>query len=600
MPDRFIESHIRQLPLFSRIPDEYLPWIAEAFDVMRFDAGDFVFKQGQTAQGMYMFVSGRGQLIQADNQGQQQRIGMVEPNTYLNEAALLQYIQESASLQVVEPAVVLFVERKRLREVLLHYRVLQDYVGIRVEPEAQAQVEVFRGQRPDEEVYIDTRRHWWALVRWVWLPLMVGVGLGLAALSLAPAGGVALGMMALALVVPGLMMAYIYFEWHNDHVIITNQRVIHVERVIHTMQISISETPLTSIIQVNAHYVTADPFSRLFDYGTVELRNAGDAGNMKLTIMPNPEGIQNLIFEKRSEMSERRERRQRDVMRADLERVLHGDVDMDVGEQQFPTGETNPVSSNHTMSRGANTPWQTSFMNHNGEMVYRKHFTVLLRDFTVALLWFMLTGAYFIAYLSVPALSGLGAVGLVIGVMMLVVGVIGAYWADWDWRNDYYIVGHDSIRLIHRRPLWLQNEEDRALLASVDNVQSERSGPLQALLDFGNVRISLLGGDAGDEKIFKYVPSPHRVQQEITRRQSMLMRRAEEEKERRRREEIAEYISVYHDAISSRNADLDPTVSSLFEPKDRPPAPQRHAPPDNVRPPSIPRARRDGGQNPSR
>lgn len=595
MPDRFIESHIRQLPLFSRIPDEYLPWIAEAFSVLRFEVGDFVFRQGQPAAGLYMFVSGRGQLIRADDQGNQQVIGMVEPNTYLNEAALVQYIQETASLRVAEPAVVLFVSRKRLKDVLLHYRVLQEYVGIRVEPEAQAQVEVFRGQRPNEVVLVNTRRHWWALVRWAWLPLMVGAGLVTAAMTLAPAGGVALGMLALAIIVPSLMSLYIFIEWHNDHVIITNQRVIHVERVIHTMQIAISETPLTSILQVNAHYVTADPFSRLFDYGTVELRNAGDAGNMKLTIMPNPEGIQNLIFEKRDEMSKQRERRQRDSLRADLERVLHGDVDMDVGEQQqWVSSDHKPVVGGHNMNRGGSTLWKTSFMNHNGEMIYRKHFTVLLRDFTLVLLWFMLTAAYFFAYLSLSMFGGLGAAGVLIGVVMLLIGFISAYWADWDWRNDYYIVGHDTIRLIHRRPLWLQNEEDRVLLASVDNVQSERSGLLQAVLDFGNVRISLIGGDTGDEKVFKYVPSPHRIQQEITRRQSVLLRRAEEEKERRRREEIAEYISVYHEAISGRETDLDPTVSSLFEPRNRPPAPQRHAPPDNVRPPNVPRARRDG------
>ncbi len=595
MPDRFIESHIRQLPLFSRIPDEYMPWVAEAFSLLRFEAGDFVFKQGQPAAGLYMFVSGRGQLIQTDNQGQQQRIGMVEPNTYINEAALLQYIQETASLQIVEPALVLFVSRQRLKEVLLHYQVLQDYIGIHVEPESKPKAEEFRGQRPGEEVLVNTRRHWWALVRWVWLPIMLAAALVALALAVAPAGGVSLGLLALAVIVPGLVMAYIYFEWYNDHVIITNQRVIHVERVIHTMQISISETPLTSILQVNAHYVTADPFSRLFDYGTVELRNAGDAGNIVMTIMPNPEGIQNLIFEKRDEMSNQQQRRQRDSLRADLERVIHGDVDMDVDEQQQVADPSNPTASGHTMQRGINTLWKTSFMNHNGEMIYRKHFTVLLRDFIVALLWFMVAGAYFVGYYTVPSLNNLGPAGLAIGMVMLVVGVIGAYWADWDWRNDYYIVGHDTIRLIHRRPLWLQNEEDRVLLASVDNVQSERNGPLQALLDFGHVRISLIGGDVGDEKIFKYVPSPHRVQQEITRRQSVLMRRAEEDKERRRREEIAEYISVYHEAISSRNTELDPSVSSLFEPKENPPAPQRHAPPDNVRPPNIPRARRDGG-----
>ena len=65
MPERFVQSHIRNLPLFQRLTPQQLAAMAEAFQVLRFEPNEVIFRQGQPSQGMFVFVSGRGVLTQA-------------------------------------------------------------------------------------------------------------------------------------------------------------------------------------------------------------------------------------------------------------------------------------------------------------------------------------------------------------------------------------------------------------------------------------------------------------------------------------------------------------------------------------------------------
>jgi hypothetical protein len=204
---------------------------------------------------------------------------------------------------------------------------------------------------------------------------------------------------------------------------------------------------------------------------------------------------------------------------------------------------------------------------------------------------------FLVLTLTVSALDGLGLPGPLIAVLFFFLGGIGFYWAYWDWRNDIYLVGEDIIRLIHRRPLFLQNEDDQLLLESVDNVVSERKGLFQSLLDYGNVRISLIGGDVGDAKTFYGVPHPQEVQEEITRRQSRMRNREKEEAERQRKGEIAEYLRVYHETVSGgQPAPQQPSQQPYTQqttPPPQPRAPQNRPAQDRMRPPRIPRQRDD-------
>ena len=118
---------------------------------------------------------------------------------------------------------------------------------------------------------------------------------------------------------------------------------------------------------------------------------------------------------------------------------------------------------------------------------------------------------------------------------------------------------------------------------------SDRSGLLQSMLNYGNVKISLIGSDLQDAKVFHAVPNPQAIQAEITRRQMRVKNREKEEAENRRREEMAEYISVYHESVSGgahAEGYVPPSAQSAPPPPNRPVQ-------DRRRPPSVPRQRGD-------
>ena len=563
MPDRFVETHIQQLPLFARLPLDQLRWAMDAFRMMRFEPGEMVFAQGEPTQGLYMFVSGRALLVRTDAQGRQQQIGVIGPNQYLNETALFRPGIETASLQVVETANVLYVGRKQLMTVIAHHPEMQKFIPIPVAvQQAQKQEMAFKGQRPNETVLLDTRRHWWAFVRKAWFPgVVAGALLVIAGLMTSAFLQLCLG--GLAIVLPGLLMLYFYLEWRNDHIIITNQRLIHIEQTIHTMETSISEVNMDSIHQVNADIVTSDLFSRVFGYGTVSLRTAGEAGNIYLTVIPDPDGIQDLVLQTRVQGEQAEQREHHQEIRAEIDRVLSGQ------------GGVAPAVERTTPA----------------ETVYRKHPMVWIRNLFIPGLLMVFSIVFFLLTLTVSALDGLGLLGPLIAFLFFLLGGVGFYWAYWDWRNDIYLVGEDIIRLIHRRPLFLQNEDDQLLLESVDNVVSERKGLFQSLLNYGNVRISLIGGDVGDSKTFYGVPHPQEVQEEITRRQARVRNRGKEDAERQRKGEIAEYLKVYHETVGGEQAGAQPQPQQPYTQQTPPPQPR--APQDRMRPPGIPKPRGD-------
>ncbi|MBC7870540.1 MAG: cyclic nucleotide-binding domain-containing protein [Chitinophagaceae bacterium] len=587
MPNPFIENNIRSLPLFNRLLPEQVAVMSEYVTVMRNEAGDVLFRQGEPARGMYHFVSGSAQLIQTAGDGVERQIGIIGANQYLNDAALIRIMNEAATLRVLETSIVLFIARERLIQAVIEHPELRPNLPANLVPPAapissvaaapDAKTRLFREQRENENILLDTRRHVWAYVGRVWLPGVVAF-ISLIVAFLMPSVLAGLTVFGLGLIIPGLLMLYFYFEWRNDHVIITDQRVIRIERTIPTFQTVVSEVAIGSIQEVKTDIVTSDPASRFLDFGTVTLKTAGDAGNLKLTMIPAPQKIQKLIFDNRELYQQKVSLQQRSVIRSEVDRIVGGDTP---GASQKPAGQPDQV-------------------------VYRKHILYRVQlSLWPALLILFAVGLIIVSTIS-PSLGNTPLLP-VIGFGLILVGGAWLYWTDWDWRHDMYIVGNDTIQLIHRRPLWLQNESDQLSLSKVDSVVSDQNGLLQSIFDFGNVKISLVGGDPGSEKVFRSVGEPQEVQAEIARRQQQLRTRNAAEAERRRRSEIAEYLSVYHESVSGAPPDQAqaPQIPAANEPPSAPPQARRILPAqpnteqpipqvrDRTRPPNVPRAKSD-------
>jgi membrane protein YdbS with pleckstrin-like domain len=429
----------------------------------------------------------------------------------------------------------------------------------------------FRSQRDDESVLLDFRRHWWSWVGRVWVPalfLILMVTLSI----LVSSALLALTFMGLGVVVGGLSMLFFYLEWANDHVIVTDQRIVRINRTILTLRTNISEIPLGSIQEVNADEYTRDPFSRVFHFGRVELRTAGDGGNIILSHIPRPGYVQSLIFRNQEQHKQTMNRDQRDQIRQDIDRIVSG---RDSGPQEMPVNNLDAPEKRSLLGK-------TTFTTSEGEIIHRRHWLRWLKLTFWPMMLMLVSLAGSVGSLAI----GLGVVGLALGGFGFLVGVLWFFWSDWDWRHDTYIIGRETVRIVHKRPLWLQNESDQVLINRIDNVVSERGGIFQSVFNFGNVRLSLIGSDAGDAKVLRFVPDPQAVQAEITRRQDAMQRGNREEEERQRREEIAEYLSVYHDTVGPSGGTAPAGYSQGAEPGGSGSG-------RGMRPPNVPRRRGD-------
>lgn len=574
MADRFVVSHIRRLPMFQAMSTADLERLAALVRVMRFMPGEYVFQQWQVAQGLYMFVSGQGVLLQQRPDGSQAQVGVIAANQFLNEAALHREYVETASLYVTQPAIVLFLSRDAYH----HFRTqavpappspgpgtqpsrmpqpgaapppnfgritppatltppatppppAQPERPSPIQSRVAPQERTFMGRRPSENVILMVRRHWMSWVRRCALAMLLAALLFV--LSTVVPSEISLLLWILNLVLPIAIIVYSYVNWLDDWLIVTTERVLHIEQHRFTFSTEVSELPIKSVQSINADLPANDPLAYAFKYGSVDIRTAGNSGNIVMHFVPDPEAIKDIIFQYREQVATQETQiRQREA----LESVL---------AEQFNGAPAQPNATPKTPVYERPGLLSMRFVNTDGETVYRKHVLFWLRKTFVPGL--VLLGAIVLGLLGLflPVFEGVRVIVLLGAVFVLLVGTVWFYYADWDWRNDLYMIGDTSLTIIRRRPFFMQDEDNRLLLERVDNIVTERSGLLRKIFNYGNVNIALVG----DEKphVFKNVHNPQDIREEISRRRARQAQRVKEEDVRRQRAEVAEAIRLYHE-----------------------------------------------------
>ena len=542
MPDRFKDSHMRRVPLFSNLSDYHLSLLAQAFQIRRYNPGEFIFQQGEPTRGLHIFIDGQAVLYRYLPNGQVEQLGTYQNGQYINDAAIFESGTNTANLQAVRPMTALLLTRENMATLLSHYPELREVFGL------HSNVQL-KSQRENEEVFLKTRRHWWTYVRFMWLPFLIAIPLWIAAVFVPLLSPVIFPLSFLIIFVIG---GYLYFEWANDSVTITDQRIVRITRTILTFKVIRDEIALESVQEANVQIPSLDIFARIFGYATISIKTAGKEGNLELDYMPNPETLQKIIMDSHHRQLERKQTYERQAMRAEVDRWISSQYQPQQSQApQKPKGKVDQDKLEDTWATvtGPISPFVSEFKTDEGGVVFRKHWIVWLRAVLVPSLWLVAGLAVMVLTLFIPLLRELGIVSFAIGMVMLLIGAVWTYFSDWDWRHDYYVVTDNNIIIINQRPLWLQSENEQLLLSRVDNVVAESSGLWQRLLKYGDVDVALIGAD--QHKTFDNVAQPLRVQDEITRRQTRLKQQEAARAVQQQRQTIGEYLSLYHEAVGN-------------------------------------------------
>jgi hypothetical protein len=723
MPDPFVISRIQHLPLFQLLSRDELEQLSDAFQVLRLAPDTVVFEQGQPSQGMYLFVYGSAVLSQANASGSTRPIGMIAAGQFINENALFMPMNESATLKIVEPSVVLLLTRTSLKAAVAqnphlgvglnaalsgrnratdappspplvkpapppvqqtqhapipssgqplvqppppappppqphqssglplvqpapvvnrppaqmqpaappiqtvqetqpsyaqnppapaiantvpatpvtaptqrsapttpmaapvapqpvaaqppqpvapavsipspvaHVNVVQDNVS----PVLAAPSTTFSGQRETEVVLGEYWRHWWAFARFAWAPLLIMIGLFILTFVV-PVPFLQLVFSIAAILFPGVILIYLRQEWRNDHLIVTTERVVWIERRLIPPSATMSDVPIESVLEVAIDLPPLDPFAQMLNYGTVKLRTSGGTGNLTLDLMPQPLNLQKLIFSSRDQHKQVMERQQRNVIRSEVNQLIEGK-----DPKKAITHTPPPLS-------GGFNPLASHYINAKGETVYRKHWSVWLAHTILPLLMMFIGVA--IGVWALTREGNLRLFALSMSALPIALGGVWLYFSDWDWRNDLYIVSDEHVTLVHQRPFWLENKVDKISLSQVNSVATDQEGFFNMLFNRGNVLLSLEG--VNTVKKFEGVASPDAIAAEISTRQARARQQQQATQVRQQQQAVADYLSVYHETVNQNTG----------QPY-RPPAGQQLVPlsrqVDANRPPNVPK-----------
>lgn len=614
MVDPYVAAQLRRLPLFKAYSDADLARLSAFCHVRRLEPGEVVFAQGEVARGMYLVVAGRLVLLQTRPDGSRVQLGTIGPNQFINDAALNVQKIETASFIVVESAIVILVPHDGYQQFLtgamLPLRrepsinppvdarrpapdipamqvnagpqpashtsaplpveriavanndsaVPDDPVGAgtALETGVDEKARRFEGQRRDEAVVYMTRRHWWAAFVHIWKPAIM--------FTLLTVGGVLLdtpilrlAVFALGFVLPGLLMVYYYLEWRNDWLIISNERMLHIRRDILSWSTIITDIPLRAIQGVNA--VRPGFMGKILGFGSVDVQLAGEANNLRETIVPRPEDFKTYLFQERSKIAKVVEQnRQQTLINKELDRFFGsaggpGDPAALV-QDGTPLAASKQIPTPNEAHAVSNPPlFAVRFKTPQGDSVYRKHWIVWWRGVmlpaTLAFLSVMLL--LFGGALLPPEARG---ISVLIALPSVIIAVGWALLHDWLWRNDYIMVGNNDLTIVKRRPLWLDSLEDHILLDRIDNSVAETGGLMRSLLRYGDVRIFLVGDEK--PKIFANMPHPRAMREEISERQSRARKAAADAAELRSVQSALDAVYAYHNRVGAAQASTTP------------------------------------------
>lgn len=539
---------LKKIHLFRELNDNQLLQIAEKFSEESFDTGGVILEQGKLADSFYLVYSGKVRVYRM-REGKEQDLATLVNGDYFGEMEIIgKRGPRSASVSALEATTVLRLKGDDLAEILKMFPIIKPNIEISIASRKLARTIHFKWLRPEEVVYFLARKHSFFLLQTLIVPVLS---------LLIPAflflwGGLSGSIFAISFGVISLVMVLVWIawsaiDWGNDYYIVTNQRVVWVEKVIGLYD-SRNEAPLTQILSVG---VESDLVGRALDYGDVLVRTF--VGAIPFRRVFRPHQAAHMV----EEYWERTQRASEQTEKEAFKNALRERLGLlpPVQEEKIPQQKmkvTPPKRPNFIKVFIINLFRQRI---EEGDMItYRKHWFVLLRQVFLPTLIFLglfglLNRRFYIlatrpdvAFIQTLADGG-HTVDTATATLLLLIALVLGWWIYQyvDWINDIFRVTPDQILDIDRKPFG--TEERRA--APLDNILStrfERIGVLGYFLNFGTVYIDI--GSA--QFAFEDVLDPAIVQSDIDRRrlQRISSKKAAEKADERNR--MANWLAAYH------------------------------------------------------
>ncbi len=560
-----------KIHLFNGLKEEQLSGIGQTLVEKEMAAGQIIFKKNDKPDGFYMIFKGRVKVTRPREDGEDFLAWLV-PGDYFGEEALFENRNRSATISATEDSVLLFLSREGFESLLKQHEKLKPNFKVAIKSRKLARSTKFKWLGKNEVIYFIARRHvlrlYQALVTPVLsmlIPILLFVWGGFTGATTPFAVGV--------VVLIGLIGWAVWnaIDWSNDYYIVTNQRVIWLEKVIGLYD-SRQEAPLGTILSVG---VETDMIGRALDFGNVIVRTF--VGKLEFDYVDHPVQAADMIREYWERTKAITNISQQEVMRNTIRQKLGLPVD----KRELPAlPPVVPVDE----KKLTETPlWILALANlfklrieDGGTVTYRKHWIILVQQAWKPMVLFLgavfllLWRIYFLiaspdrAFFQVNAAGATRPDTITLTIPLLMMPIIFWLWYEYtDWKNDTFMVTSDEIFDIDRKPFG--QEERRA--AQIENILStsyKRDGFIAYAFNYGTVNISV----GGTQLTFDNVLDPAGVQSDINRRRMVRIAKKNEDAGSADRDRFATWLAAYHQNIEDFTAPIKVSAESQSKPAD--------------------------------
>jgi len=548
-------AFLKRIHLFHGLTDEQVAAVADGLEEMTFPPDTEIVQEGDWGDAFFLLYQGG---VTITREGLERPVALLVSGDYFGEEALLVHRRRSATVTTSEETRVFTLTYDQFRALLRHIPKLRPNFEVTVASRRLARQKQFRWLEPDEVIYFLARKHpvllYEAMIAPAAAMLVPVILLGIAAFTRGAVpeflSTILLWMGGLAFLAVVGWIAWRVVDWGNDYYIVTNQRVIWLEKVVGLYD-SRQEAPLSTVLSVG---VQTDQLGRILDYGDVIIRTF--IGKIPFHHVAHPNQAAALIEEHwgrakevshRADMAQmKRAIRQRLGMPVDQPEPLPQKAEELVAQSPYRPSLLSRIFSNFIKLR----------FETKGTITYRKHWFVLVTQVWPPSL-LLLLGLIAIIWRSVvliKAPGGQGGFDTFISLTVILLVIVLGWWIYQyvDWSNDIFQVTEDQILDIDKTPLG-REERKSAPLDNILTTESERRGFLKVLLNYGNVYITV----GGTKMVFQDVFDPPSVQQDIDRRREARIERKKRAEANAERERVADWFAEYHRSVEELH-DFEP------------------------------------------
>lgn len=542
-------SLLKKIHLFSDMSDEELVYLANKFSEVEYKPGEALIEQGTRGDTFFIIQRGRVRVSRLKD-GREQNLATLVENDFVGEMELISHKPRAATIKALTPVTALMLSRESFNELVKKYPALKPTLDVTIRSRSLARQLQFKWLREDEVVYFLARKHPILLFEAMGAPALVVLGAVILAVWSVLSSAITPGAVGAVLLVGAIGWAvWRAIDWSNDYYIVTNERVVWLEKVV-GLHDSRQESPLNTVLSVS---VETDLWGRAMDYGNVIVRTY--VGQIPFICVPHPNQAAHAIEEYWDRAKQKVVTTERDAMREAIRKKLG----MNPAPRPAKTEETQQaaapkltVQNMALRALGANT---LKIRYEIGDtVIYRKHWFVLVQQAGLPAFLILTLAGLLVRHLFIlafdPAVAlitrteagtQLDTVALLLPILMIPCFLWMLYQVV-DWSNDVFQVTADQIIDLDRAPFGTE-ERRSSQLENILATEYRREGLIGNLFNFGSVYITV----GGTQLVFDDVADPASVQSDIDRRRMVRMAKASEAKVQGERDRIAEWLAAYNE-----------------------------------------------------